>query len=403
MISYAEALEKIQTLLPIDACTMTPLEECLGRVLARDIHALVPSPAFTNSAMDGFAYRHASIQQAEVTITRTLYAAPQSAMITDPGVNHVVRIMTGAPLPPWADTVIPVESCTMVDDQRVRLDSLPEAGANVRRVGEDMEAGELLVPAGTRLDPERLLIAANFGHGELPTLAQPAVCVISTGDELQDPGSRLEPGAIYNSTRIFLGAALQAMGIKPTKMIQIKDQTDLLKREVQSFLDQTTGPRLVLTTGAVSAGEKDFIPVVAREMGFAEIFHKVAVRPGKPLLLAKKSNDVLWLGIPGNPVSTATTWHYFIRPLLNHWAKFEHPGKETVQLKQDIKKPLQLRCFYRGIIGNDGKVDIPSKQASAHLRASIQANAYVELPEGRDLIPAGEKLLATRIGNHESN
>jgi len=228
------------------------------------------------------------------------------------------------------------------------------------------------------------MVAAAFGHTHVHVRAQPRVVIIGTGDELKEPGTQLRPGEIYNSSKFFLMAATQAAGLRDVSSITVSDDPNAAGQAIAAALRDVAGkpanPTLLVTTGAVSAGVKDFVPELARNLGFETLFHKVAIRPGKPVFAAKRGAH-MWLGLPGNPISTAATWHYFARPLLAAWAGVPPPQKITMTLTTNVRKPEGLRCFFRAHY-NKGLATVHQSQGSAHFRASTTANAYVEIPEG---------------------
>lgn len=380
MITYAEAMSLIHNLAPLTATESLPLALAAGRELAESLSATIPSPPFTNSAMDGFAVRHTDLKpDASLHIVGTVFARPiELADLPHANAGECIRIMTGGYLPEWADTVIPVEKATVVGEH-VTFSDLPEMGVNIRRRGEDLRADTPLMPAGTLLNAERLMVLAAFGHAEVTVRAWPRVHLVATGDELTEPGQPLKPGAIYNSSRFFLTAATQALGLPLATSRTLPDRPREAGMAIQRILNEA-GPQLIVSTGAVSAGEADFIPALAIELGFTPLFHKVAMRPGKPIFVAQLG-DTIWIGLPGNPVSTAVGWHHFVHPLVSHWAGLPGPRRRMMRLAHDVQKPEGLTCFFRAETRDD-KAWLPRRQGSAEFAGSINQNAYVELPLG---------------------
>ena len=390
MITYAEALKIIDGLKLAFAAERLDLTRCNGRLLAEDLVARVPSPPFTNAAMDGFAVRREEALRGELTVEGSMYArALRSDEIPDARAGSCIRIMTGALLPAWADTVIPVEQAELLDDgRRVRFTAVPDQGASIRRQGEDFAQGALVLKKGARLDPERIMIAAAFGYRELDVLEQPHLQFFATGDELAEPGEPLPPGAIYNSSKYFLLAAAQNLGYtgyQQPPQATLTDDVGAAEKSLGEAAD-TRSPTILVTTGAVSAGEADFIPRLATRLGFTTLFHKVAIRPGKPVFLARKE-QVIWLGLPGNQVSTCVGWHFFARPLLSAVAGLPKAKKATLILQNEVEKPEHLRCFYRAEVSGK-KAWVAKRQGSSHLAASTTLESYVELPEGVSRFPA---------------
>jgi molybdopterin molybdotransferase len=423
MISYGDALAIIKELKLPGAEARVGLADAAGLRLAADVIALVPSPAFTNSAMDGYAVRFQDLRDLEqgaegtqtpLPVLGTIYAGrlPETPL-PDYRPGAAIRIMTGAWVPEWADTVIPVEQAVASSDgKHVRFTELPKAGANVRPQGDDMAKGTVALRAGSLLTSEHLMVAAALGHKELPVVLPPRVVVLSTGNELAEPEgpsekdptaprTALAPGMIFNSCKYFLlSAAKQLLG-SSVMHETLSDDPTAARRFVERLLteDPHRRPLILVTTGAVSAGDLDFIPQVGAELGFKALFHKVAMRPGKPVYLAArdgtpKSVGAVWLGLPGNPVSTCVGWHYFARPLLTTLVGAPAATKQTLKLANEVRKPKGLRCFFRAEVSGS-KAWVARRQGSADLSASATAQAYVELPEDLERLPADTQVEAT--------
>lgn len=399
MISYADALALIHGLKLAPKVARLPLEECEGLRLAEDLVARVASPPHTNSAMDGFALRHEDITAgAHLEILGTILArAVDPLALPKAKKGGCVRIMTGGYVPDWCDTVVPVEDSVPEGDAHVRFTKLPTKGDSIRREGEDLTAGSLVLKAGVRLDAERLMVAAGLGHARLAVELRPRLALLSTGDELVEPGETLAPGAVYNSSKYFLLASAKALGLQATHRTLADDPTAAAM--AIEALAQNDDPTIIISTGAVSAGEADFIPRLAERLGFTALMHRVAIRPGKPVFLAQKGR-VLWLGLPGNAISTSVGWHFFARPLLATVAGTPPARMKKVRLANDVGKPPHLRCLFRAELSEQPagtKAWVTKRQGSAHLGASITANAYVVLPEGQARLPADTEVEALLI------
>jgi molybdopterin molybdotransferase len=382
MISYDEARRILEASAPQLGEETIGLEDAAGHVLAQDLHARIPSPPFTNSAMDGYAFRHdEAVTGAPLAVLGTLLAAPvEPHSIPAHRAGGCVRIMTGAVVPPWADTVVKVESTAIDADGRVTIQGpVPELGANIRIAGDDLQEGQLVMRAGQALRPEHVMIAAALGHASLRVVEKPRLVILSTGDELVELGQPLPPGGIYNSSKYFLLNAARALGITPHATLTIPDAPEAAERLVKELCADGRAT-VILSTGAVSAGEADFIPQLAARLGFEARFHHVAIRPGKPAFYAVRGK-LAWLGLPGNPISTAVGWQIFARPLLARWFGTSAPVRARLILKNEVKKPEGLRCFFRAEV-NNGKAWVARRQGSAEFAASIACGAYVELPEG---------------------
>lgn len=397
MLRYEAALDIIAGLKLPPSLEKRPLPACLGMTLAEDLFARVPSPPYTNSAMDGFAVRHVDLQKPSLKIVGTIFAEAPREEMPEPDSGCCVRIMTGGLLPAWADTVIPVENAALSGSggERVRFTCTAERGDHIRLRGSDLDEGALLLKAGTGIDPERMMVAAAFGHAELHVLSRPRVIFISTGNELREPGQSLRPGELYNSSKYFLLGAAAKLGLHGADApihLTLSDDEEAVRQTILPFTVDGI-PTIIMTTGAVSQGDADFLPRVATGLGFQTLFHKVAIRPGKPVYLAKKENHLIWLGLPGNAISTSVCWHAFARPLLAQMAHLPRSEKKTLILQNEVRKPEGLRCFYRAEV-NGQKAWIPTRQGSAELATSINHAAYVELPEGFSRIPAETRVEA---------
>jgi molybdopterin molybdotransferase len=256
------------------------LSRAHGRVLAENIVASMPLPAFDNSAMDGIAFRHGDIDVAQASGLRLVgeqFAGLREALVAGPG--ECVRITTGAPLPQGTDTIAIRESIR-VDGDRVMLHGGPVKGAHVRRAGEDVRAGDLVLRSGEILTPTRVSLAASLGQAQVEVARRPTVAVFTTGDELVEPGIPLQPGQIYNSNRELLMGLLRAEGLEPTAWPTLPDEPSRL---ASALRDAASSFDVVITCGAVSAGEKDHVPNVLLEHGHIH-FWKVRMNPVMPLL-----------------------------------------------------------------------------------------------------------------------
>lgn len=395
MIRYQDALQLLRNLRFDLSLETLPLERCGGRILGRELRARVSSPPYTNSAMDGFAARHAeAVTGTPLMLGETIYARALDAAASksQAPAYTCARIMTGGCLPEWADTVIPVEQATVDADGRVHFAVVPEKGAHIRREADDIPQDTLLMTPGTLLTPERIMVAAAFGHRELSVRRWPRLAIASTGDELVDPGEPLPRGALYNSSKYFLLTAARQLGLEAEAYPTIPDDPIAAQAALEAIINKEDSATLLLTTGAVSAGEADFIPKLAAQLGFEALLHKVAIRPGKPVFVAKRDH-IIWLGLPGNAISTCVGWQIFARPLLAAAAGLPEPIKATVTLANEVNKPAGLRCFFRAELSAD-RAWVAKRQGSADLAASINHTAYVELPEDVTRFPIDTRVEA---------
>lgn len=396
MHSYQEALGIINALNPFTNCETVELPSALNRVLTKDIHAPFPSPSFTNSQMDGFAFCFENVDSQKILhVVDEIFAGRTVESLRELREPQTcVRIMTGAPLPHGANTVVPVEQVLEKTRGLIQLQKNVEKGSFVRHRGEDLQTGAMLFNAGTTLNAEKLSILASFGFERVQVRTKPLIILLTTGDELLQAGDQWVEGKIFDSNGPFLFASLFDLGLEVYVHTHLHDDLDSNIKTVRAILETRPQhqPTLVISSGAVSAGEKDFIPALTQELGFTPLLHKVAVRPGKPVFLAQRG-ELLWFGVPGNPISTMASWNFFLRPLLARWAGIPAHNSMKVRLARKIKKPKDLRCFYRASI-EEASAFVFEQQGSSHFKASISANGWVELPEGFDTLPEGIEVKA---------
>ncbi|MDT3713041.1 molybdopterin molybdenumtransferase MoeA [Pseudomonas soli] len=372
-----EALERLLALAekaPIAETEHLALAEAEGRVLAHELVAGLDLPPWPNSAMDGYALRLADWQGEPLRVTQRIFAghAPEPL---EPGT--CARIFTGAPLPEGADCVEMQENTEVLADGRVRfLESLSLA-QNVRPKGQETRVGEQVMSAGTRLGPIELGLAATLGYGTLEVRRQPRVAVLSTGDELVEPGLPLGPGQIYNSNRRLLVSWLQRLGCE---VVDAGILPDDLARTRQS-LAELGSVDLILSTGGVSVGEADFLGLALREAGELALW-KLAIKPGKPLTFGHYQG-VPVIGLPGNPASTLVTFGLLARPYLLRRLGVGNvaPLRFSVPAGFDWPKAGSRREYLRARI-EDGLVRIYKNQSSGVLRSAAWADGVVEVLEG---------------------
>jgi molybdopterin molybdotransferase len=353
-----------------------------GRVLVEDIVAPIPLPPFDNSRMDGFAFAHASLLPGEDTVLRLAgeqFAGRLQALQV--GAGECVRITTGAPLPAGTDTVAIKEDC-IVQDGVVRVPAGLRPGADIRRAGEDVQAGTRVLVDGQVLMPARVSLAAGLGIASLAVAQRPTVAVFTTGDELVEPGLPLAPGQIYNGNRELLMGLLRAEGLEPTAWPTLPDDPE---RMAAVLTDAAAAFDVVITCGGVSAGEKDHMPALLAAQGRIH-FWKVRMKPGMPVLFGEMDR-ALFLCLPGNPVSALATFLTLGRDLLDglQRRREQRPQWKAV-LHAPWRKPHERLEFLRGWLESsaDGRLQVTPNAADAshHLRAAADSNALIMLGEG---------------------
>ena len=359
-----------------------------GRVLAEDVVATIPSPPFDNAAMDGFALRAADAAAAGeggLALTGEQFAGRDLALRV--GARDCLRITTGAPLPAGADAVVMKEHC-VVDGGRVHLRGPVAVGQHVRRAGEDVRIGDVVLRAGTALNAAAASLAVVAGRGDVAVHRRPTVALFTTGDELRPAGAPLGPGEIHDSNRVLLQGLLAADGYHPVAWPVLPDDP---VRIATALADAASAFDVVLTCGGVSAGEKDYLPAWLEANGSVH-FWKVRMRPGMPLI-AGAVGEAQFVGLPGNPVSVFATYLTLVRPFLDALqSRRDARPRWRARLAQPVDKRHDRLEFLRARLHADGdgvlRVAPDPADGSHRLRAAAAANCLLVLPEGAGHWPA---------------
>lgn len=372
----------IDNLEPLGATQTLALRDALGYTLGEDLISPVDVPAHTNSAVDGYALRGADLpshgERAFDCIASAFAGHPSDTPV---GAGQCIRIMTGAPLPAGADTVVMQEQ-TRVEDDRVWVGAGHRVGQNVRHAGEDLARGRPALHAGTALLPAHLGLVASLGMGEVRVQRPPRVAFFSTGDELRSIGEPLGAGEIYDSNRYTLYGMLRRLGVSVLDLGVVRDRPQALRDAFQRAAEDAD---VLITSGGVSVGESDFVKDILDELGTVN-FWKIAMKPGRPFAFGRLG-DCAFFGLPGNPVAVMVTFYQFVRPALLHLAG-RTPAPLTpvfkVRCDSEIRKKPGRTEFYRGILepGEDGALTVRSAgaQGSGVLRSMAEANCFVILP-----------------------
>ncbi len=344
-----------------------------GRVLADDLIATLDLPPWPNSAMDGYALNLAYWTGEPLTVSQRILAGQAPEPLT-PGT--CARIFTGAPLPAGANCVEMQENAQVQTDERVLFTEALRVGQNIRPQGQETTAGEIVLPAGTRLGPIEQGLAASLGCATVQVIRRTKVAVLSTGDELIEPGQPLGPGQIYNSNRVVLCSWLARMGCDVVDAGILPDDLPTTRQR----LAELGAVDLILSTGGVSVGEADFLGIALREEGELDLW-KLAIKPGKPLTFGH-FRGVPVIGLPGNPASTLVTFALLARPYLLRLQGVQavEPLKFQVPAGFVWPKPGNRREYLRGRL-EKGRAIIYKNQSSGVLRSAAWADGLVEVLE----------------------
>jgi molybdopterin molybdotransferase len=370
-----------------------------GRVLAEDITAPWDMPRYTNSAMDGYAVRADDCKISTTLKIIDFIPAGGSASVEVTS-GTAAKIMTGAPLPPGADSIVPVED-TEETDEGVHVREAVKRGAHIRLKAEDVKAGECIIPTGTILRPAEIGMLASYSKVLVKVFRRVRVAVLSTGDELAELGEILTEEKIINSNTLALAAALRETGAEPTILGIARDNRE---NHLEKMLEGLQADVLITSAG-VSTGDRDFVRAVLEEMGAVFIFNKVDIKPGRPTTFGLIGTKPLFC-LPGNPVSTMITYEELVRPALLKMMGHERiikPLIEATLLTDLTKKRLGVLNFQRvSIEVCDGKyfASCSGDQNTGILKTMVRADALALLPEDRDHFEAGDKVRIHLLGSH---
>ena len=387
LLSYAQPLNGRQEVSTFDAD---------GRVLAQDVVSALHVPPQDNSAMDGYAVRVADCTQAGAVL-RVTQRIPAGAHGTALHAGESARIFTGAPVPPGADAVVMQEECEALEGDQVRIHRAVPLGLSIRRAGEDVTRGAVVLAQGARLTPAELGLAASIGMASLLVSARPKVALFSTGDELVMPGTvapeAMKPGAIYNSNRFFLRVMLQRLGCEVSDLGIVPDQRDATIAALQSAAQSHD---VIVTSGGVSVGEEDHIKPAVEHLGRLNLW-QMAIKPGKPFAygqIDRAHTPCHFIGLPGNPVSSFVTFLLLVRPFLLQLQGAAHTDIPRMALRADFDWPRadKRREFLRVKRNASGGLDLFPNQSSGVLTSAVWGDGVVDLSAGQtitrgDMVP----------------
>ncbi len=377
---------------------LIPVAHALGRVLADDLRAPFDVPPADNSAVDGYAVARADIPAAGTAALHVIADLPAGSVFdgaVKPG--QAVRIMTGAPMPAGTDTVVPQELVERAGD-RVTIPTIAK-GANVRLRGEDVQAGAIVIRAGTVLRPQELGAIASLGFPQVLVRQKVRVAILSTGDEVAEPGEPRKPGQIYDSNRFSLRGLVEQAGGTALDFGIAPDVRDELKARL---LEARRAADIILTSGGVSVGVYDLVKDVIGEIGSID-FWQVAMQPGRPLAVGR-IGEALFFGLPGNPVASMLTFMLFVRPAL--WKRAGRrelfPPQFSAVATEPMRKKRGRREFKRGILAFGARgweVKTTGPQGSGILTSMVAGNCLIIIEDERGDVNAGETVLVEPFGS----
>jgi len=386
MLTLDEALSRlIHAVRPFPAADAETVSsfDALGRVLAADVRSAIDVPPADNTSMDGYAMRCADVAEAG-TLLPVSQRVPAGVVPTRLQPGTAARVFTGAHIPAGADAVVMQEQCDALDGA-VRVNVVPSPGQWIRRRGEDVLAGAVVLASGVRLTPQALGLAASVGAASLQVARRPRVALFSTGDELAMPGEPLKPGAIYNSNRFTLRALIQALGCECTDLGIVPDRLDATR---DALRQASLGHDLILTCGGVSVGEEDHLKPAVQAEGQLDLW-QIAIKPGKPLAFGEVNRagggSTYFIGLPGNPVSAFVTFVLAVRPVLLHLQGVTawQPRALTQRADFDWPRPDKRREFLRVQRNQDGGLALFPNQSSGVLTSVVWGDGLVDNPPGQ--------------------
>lgn len=369
-----------------------PLKQSLGRILSEDLRSDMQVPEHTNAAMDGYALLGKDIPANGTVALKnigTAFAGEPFPGTVKPG--ECIRIMTGAPMPQPCDTVVIQENVT-VDGNKVIVSSTERASQNVRQAGEDIQQGDTILRTGKCLTPADIGLIASCGIRSVQVYRKPRIAFFSTGNELIPCGEPLSAGQIYDSNRYTLHGMLERAGVAALDLGIVRDEPETLRATFEQKLDTID---MIITSGGVSVGEKDYMHQVLARLGHIE-FWKVAVKPGRPLLFGKIKHS-LYFGLPGNPVSVMVVFYALVQPALRKLMG-ENPLSPPLMLQAHCQSHLRKRPgrteYQRGLLTRttqgEYQVSKTGAQGSGILTSMSRANCFIVLPVESDAIKPGE-------------
>lgn len=391
MLTLEQALEKMLTALPHPTqCQTLAIHQAANHICAKDVISPINVPSFDNSAMDGYAVRLADLAQS-MTLSVAGKSFAGNSFSGDWLPQSAVRIMTGAMIPEGADAVVMQEDVTVNEDGTVTFSTLPKLNQNIRRVGEDVKKGDIVLTQGSLLNSVSLPLLASLGITEVEVFPHLKVAVLSTGDELVPVGQPLGQGQIYDTNRFAVKLMLEKLHCDVIDFGILPDNQEQFEK---AFVEAQSQADLVITSGGVSVGEADFTKTVLEKVGSVN-FWKLAIKPGKPFAFGKLEN-AWFCGLPGNPVSALVTFYQLVQPVIAKLsgAYYQRPMQLPAVAKTNMKKGVGRLDFQRGFyhVNEQGQIEVePVGFQGSHLfSAFVKANCFIVLEQERGNVNAGE-------------
>lgn len=404
MITYEKALQTILAeVSPLPSKHVT-LDALAGFVIAEPVVATFDMPLFDNSAVDGFGVISSDVKTAsesspcKLTLQATIQAGDNVTHTLRP--TNTFKILTGAPVPASVDTVVMKEFTDELNGS-VLIKQPASPGMNIRRKGEEFRAGQTVLEGGVVANAAVIGLLATLGYSSFPAYKKPSIAIISTGNELVQPGQPLKPGQIYDSNSFALSAALNSLGLLGVQKLHAKDDPAATSKSLQRAIQSSD---VVISCGGVSVGDYDFVKDVAEQIGIKTIFWRIAIKPGKPVYFGIAENSKtrkLIFGLPGNPVSALVTFHQLVKPALLKMMGLNHkPLLLTAKLTKPLKKQAGRMEFVRGKLESDnGQLSVsPVKGQDSHMMGGIaQADCLIHFPLELQVLNAGELVTVDQL------
>ena len=384
MISISDAQQVILQNTSVLDEVEVPLQQALGMVISSDVYAPWDMPGADNSAMDGYAFSHGTLQENRLKVTGFLPAGIERTVPVAFG--EAIRIMTGAPVPPGCDTIVPFEDVELLDDV-IRLKGTVRQGSHIRRKGENFRRGERIIASGAVIRPQEIGMLASLGRTSSPVYRAPRVAIIATGDELVEAGATPVAASKFNSNSYSIAAQIAETCACSTILGIARDDMDSTRAKIIKGLQSD----MIITSGGVSVGERDYVKEVIQELGGEIVFWKVNMKPGKPFAFALLNGKAIF-ALPGNPVAAMVAFEQFVRPallkMMGH-TRILKPVIKAIVTEPFGNKGDRPQLVLSRITVNDGAycVAAGADQNSGNLAVMVEANGIIELAPGEMITP----------------